>query len=440
MVLATSFRAHIGVISAVNAVFSPVLGDLRQDLAAHRMDPPHKAPHVRAYAIEAEDKVRKSLLRRAEASLIARLVGEMLENETLVHDTSTGKPRPACPGDFALLSRAWEPLDAYGEALSAAGIPSVHAGGGDLMQTREAKDALALLRFLTEPEEDEVALAALLRSPFFALDDRLLTEVAAHRESGASWWRLVRESSRDHPQLAEPVEILNELFRARRVESPADLLAFADRLTGYTAVIANLPGAERREADWRGFRELVRDLERGFEDVFAVMHWLRSILDAGVQVPRPPLEAGNTVTLTTVHGSKGLEWPVVVLPDLDRRVPPDSGQVLFNPAFGVSVNLGGDEEKPILHHLISDHKASLREAELRRLLYVALTRTADHLILTTTEPYTHRLCGLTLLRSGLEFAGVDFAPVPFRPQDARPPELPAPTPTTPSHLLTQPIT
>jgi ATP-dependent exoDNAse (exonuclease V) beta subunit len=95
--------------------------------------------------------------------------------------------------------------------------------------------------------------------------------------------------------------------------------------------------------------------------------------------------------------------------------------------------------KPVLHHLISDRKASLKEAELRRLLYVALTRTADHLILTTTEASTNRLCGLTLLRPGLELADITIVTVPFHPQDAQPPELPNPTLVSPLRLLTEPI-
>ncbi len=280
---------------------------------------------------------------------------------------------------------------------------------------------------------------ALLRSPFFALDDQLLTELAAHREKGTSWWRLVREASCERPELVEPVSILEQLLDARRLEPPADLLALADRLTGYTAVIANLPGAERREADWRGFCDLVRDLARGSQDAFAVVRWLRQLLEADAEAPRPPLEAGDAVTLTTVHGSKGLEWPVVVLPDLDRRIPPRSEPVLFDPELGVAVDLGDAAEKPVLHRLISDRKAMLEEAELRRLLYVALTRTADHLVLTTTDEGTNRLCGLTLLRPGLALAGIDFITVPFRPQDARPPELPSPTLEPPPRLLVEPV-
>jgi ATP-dependent helicase/nuclease subunit A len=169
------------------------------------------------------------------------------------------------------------------------------------------------------------------------------------------------------------------------------------------------------------------------------VRWLRRLLDADAEVPRPPLEAVDAVTLTTIHGSKGLEWPVVVLPDLDRRVQPRSDPVLYVPELGVSVDVGYDEEEPMLHRLISDRKATLEEAELRRLLYVALTRAGDHLILTTTDRGTNRLCGLTLLRPGLELAGIDFVPVPFHPQDARPPELPSPRPKAPPRLLVEPV-
>ena len=105
----------------------------------------------------------------------------------------------------------------------------------------------------------------------------------------------------------------------------------------------------------------------------------------------------------------------MVLPDLDHRVPPRSDSVLYDTELDVSVDLGDDEEEPGLHRLLYDRKASLEEAEFRRLLYVALTRAGDHLILTSTEAGANRLCGLTLLRPNLELAGIAFIPVPFRP-------------------------
>jgi ATP-dependent helicase/nuclease subunit A len=215
-------------------------------------------------------------------------------------------------------------------------------------------------------------------------------------------------------------------------------LKFADRLTGYTTVLANLPRVERREADWRGFRELVRDLERGADDGFVVVRWLRQLYEAGVEIPRPPLEAGDVVSIMTIHAAKGLEWSVVVVPDLARGYP-QSSSVLSDPELGVTVTFGEDEGEPVLYRLIADRKARSREAEARRLFYVACTRARDHLILTSTEGTTNRFCGLTLLQPGLEIADVSCSPIPFCSEDAQPPELPVPSPRTPPRSLLEPV-
>ena len=435
VVLATSFRGHSELVGVLNAVFSSMLGEMRQDLEAHRQQPPHEAPHVRAYAVESEERVPKARLQRAEAAHIARLLREMLDQGLLVGDGSTGASRPIRPGDVAVLSRVWAPLEAYGDALAAAGIPSVHAGGGNLLETREAKDGIILLRFLADPNDD-LALVAVLRSPFFAVDDLLLHELAQERGRDViTWWKLVQESEGLHLDAAK--EVLGELLAKRPLEPPTTLLQLADHLTGYTAVIANLPGAERREADWRGFRELVGDLERGADDAFTVVRWLRQLHEGGAQIPRPPLEAGDAVSLMTIHAAKGLEWPVVVIPDLARAMPPSSGAVAFDPEMGVSVDFGEENGQPALHRLIRDKKARLEEDESRRVFYVAPTRARDHLILTCTG-LTERLCGLTVLQPGLELAGIPVSPVPFDPRDAQPPELPSPLPTEPAGLLLAP--
>lgn len=436
VLLARSFRSHSGLLGVLNAVFSSVLGKLRQDLEAHRQEPPHEGPHVRAFAIEPEGRVGKAALQRAEAAHIARLVGKMLNEEVLVSAGAVQMSKPIRAGDVAILSRVWAPLEVYGEALAAAGIPSVHAGGGNLMETREAKDGLALLRFLADVSDD-LALVTLLRSPFFTLDDRLLHGLAKVRGKGDWWWTLLREA--DDPRLVPVREVLEELLAARRVEPPTALLQLADRLTGYTAVISNLPGAQRREADWRGFGELVRTLEHGADDVFTVVRWLRQLHEAGAEVPRPPLEAGDAVSLMTIHAAKGLEWPVVIVPDLARSISPSFGAVVFDPDLGVAINFGEDGGESALYHLIIDRKIQLQEDEVRRIFYVAPTRARDHLILTSTDGETMRFSGITLLRPGLDLAGVTFSPVAFHAEDALPPELPSPVPAVPPRLLVEPL-
>jgi ATP-dependent helicase/nuclease subunit A len=435
VVLATSFRGHSELVGVLNSVFSSVLGERRQDLEANRQEPPHEAPHVRLYAVEAEGRVPKAQLQRMEATHIARQLREMLDQGTGIYDAAASTSRPLRPGDIAILSRVWAPLEIYGDALAADGIPSVHAGGGNLLETREAKDAIALLRFLADPNDD-LALVAVLRSPFFAMDDRLLHGLAQEREKGVTWWQLLQEA--DAPQLDTVKEVLGKLLSKRRLEPATAVLRLADHLTGYTAVIANLPGAERREADWRGFVELVGDLERGSDDTFTVIRWLRQLHEAEAQVPRPPIEAGDAVSLMTIHAAKGLEWPVVVIPDLARAMPSSSGAVAFDPELGVSVDFGEEGGQPALHHLIRDKKARLEEDETRRVFYVAPTRARDHLILTCTG-LTERLCGLTVLQPGLEIANIPVSSVTFDSRDAQPPELPSPSPAEPAGLLLAPV-
>lgn len=413
-VLSTTFRCHGPLTNTLNATFSPILDELHQNLIASRAEPPHPSPHVRLFAIEAADKVRKAARERAEAAHIADAVLGMVEKGVLIYDGD--RERPAEPGDFAVLSRTWSPLDGCGEALSAVGIPSIHAGGGDLLETREAKDGEVLLRFLSDPEDD-LALVALLRSPFFAVEDPTLHEISLNRQDGESWWEAVRSANGASDSLSTAREVLEGLLNRVETETPTALLASADRATGYTAVIANLPGSERRKADWRGFVELVRGLEIGHGSVFSVVRSLGRMHGAGVAVPRPVVEAAGAVSLMTIHSAKGLEWPVVIVPDLSRGPRSDSPAVLFDPDLGVGLKFGEDlvpdGDLPVVYSVIEDRRARQREAEDKRLFYVALTRARDHLILTTTDLDTQKACGMTLLRPGLEAAGVEAASVPF---------------------------
>ena len=97
-----------------NSMFIPVLGDMHQDLEAHREQPPHQGPHARAFAVEAQEKVPKPKLQRTEAAHVARLVREMLDGRVTVYDDDTGIHRPVRPGDVALLSRVWAPSKSMG--------------------------------------------------------------------------------------------------------------------------------------------------------------------------------------------------------------------------------------------------------------------------------------------------------------------------------------
>ena len=278
VVLATSFRGHSELIGVLNAVFSSVLGEMRQDLEAHRQEPPHEAPHVRAYAVESEGRVPKALLQRAEAAHIARLLREMLDagggrvrryrrhvqaRTAGGHSHTLPRVGPArglrgCP------RRGRHPFGARRR-----GQPAGDAGG----QGRDRPPALPRGPD-RRPGAGRRAPQPLLR-PGRPAAPRPGRRSARRAPRGGNWY-----SESDDPRLDAAKEVLGDLLTKRRLEPPTALLQLADHLTGYTAVIANLPGAERREADWRGFGELVGDLERGADDAFTVVRWLRQLHEA----------------------------------------------------------------------------------------------------------------------------------------------------------------
>lgn len=452
VVLEQSFRSHDALMSGFNRVFAAVLGELHQDLQAAR-EPAGDGPHLRFVPIEKAKGAHRAQRVVAEAHAIAGIIGDLVERGTPIYDKATGTHRPAQYGDVAVLARTWKPFDTYAEVLPALGVPAVHSGGGSLLDTREAKDGIALLRFLADPKDD-IALVALLRSPFFAIDDRTLHDLALHdlaraKDKDTPWWEALKGraslggedvgnaaaeasgglavlSAEATERLGRALLVLGRLLARKREAAPSRLVQQADEATGYGAVLANLPGARRRLADWRGFAALVRELEHGNEDVFAVARRLRRLVDNEVEVPRPVLHADDAVTLMTVHRAKGLEWPVVVVADLagngGNRTPP----VLLEPALGVAMKLeddDGEAVEPCLYTILKARRKEREEAEERRILYVALTRARDRVVLTADRPDGGQL---ETLGDGLEAAGVVPEIVPYDAASTIIPDPPVP--------------
>ncbi|ANV85832.1 hypothetical protein AWQ21_14975 (plasmid) [Picosynechococcus sp. PCC 7003] len=394
--LTTSFRTHDSLVNNINTVFRPVLADLHQDLDAHRQDDPHPAPHLEFYVLK--EKMAIVDARTVEARQIAQHIYEMLSQEITIWDKATRKLRAIAPKDIAILSRTWDPLEIYSQALAQWQIPFLQTSGGNLLDTHEVLDGLSLLQFIANPYDD-LALVAILRSPFLTLSDRLLYELRPHGKD-QKWWSCLKESKQ--PAVKQRVAILQQLLRQRNILSPSQLLQLADKLTGYSAVIANLPQAERRLADWQGFLELLRSLEQGTADVLSVVRRLQRFQRHGVKIPRPPLEAENAVALMTIHAAKGLEWSVVIVPDLTRKQKNNSAAILFDPDFGVALKQRDDQgklQKSVLFQLLEGNQKERETAEAKRVLYVALTRARDRLILTTPQ---QKGGGFDLLQPGLE--------------------------------------
>jgi ATP-dependent helicase/nuclease subunit A len=456
VILSTSFRTHETLINQLNQMFAPLLAENHQDLNAFRPsaslgDNSGTDKSLDRYLqvqvigdpltreggekdAEKPPKPSKANRQRVEAFSLAAKIKQMLDRQTPVFDRQTRQIRPLEPQDIAILTRTWQPLEVYGDALTAIGIPVASAGGGNLLATREAKDAIALLRFLANPQDD-IALVAVLRSPFFAVSDRLLFQIresfsTLESELDPCWWNELQ--TMQFSEFSRPVKVLQQLLKSSQTELPSRLLQHADRLTGYTAVIANLPGAARRLADWRGFGQLVKELEQSTYDLFGVVRRLKGLSEKEVAVPRPILSVKNAVSLMTIYAAKGLEWSLVIVADLSKERPKSYPPIHFDAQLGVAVNSKtplGETQKPVLYRWLEHLQEQRDREEAVRVLYVALTRARDYLILSAAEPYKGEL---NRLQRGLTAANIPTNTIPYTDAKALPPILQ--TPSLPEHL------
>ncbi len=409
VVLTRTFRAHVGLTRAQEPVFEELLGRLHQPLVAARDAPSSGGEYLEFHA--SVGRASSGIRRLNEARVIADIVRGLVAEQTLITDPHTGRPRPVRFGDVAVLARGSAPFQTYSAVLPAMGVPAVEVAGGNLLETREAKDGWAALRFLAD-QADSIALAAVLRSPFFAVDDTALALFARTLPKDAGWW-VHLAAAESAGGLGAARSVLADVLARRFDEVPSRLLQLLDEATGYSAVVANLPGGRRRLADWRAFLGVVRDLEGWHRDAFTVARGLRRIEAAGAALPRPILQAGNAVTLTTIHRSKGLEWPVVFVADLSYEGAGDDSSMVLDPEHGIGVRLAGedgDSLDPAILRLLLDRRSRAAEDEARRLLYVALTRARDRLYLTTSE---RGKGNLAMLEPAIEKAGLTCHEVPI---------------------------
>jgi len=342
-------------------------------------------------------------LRRAEADAIARRCAGIVAHGVRVANARSGIERPARFGDIALLLRSFTDVATYENAFSRAAVPSYTVRGRGFFGCKEVRDLAALLSAIDDPQ-DTIALAAVLRSPLFGLSDQCLLEMAIylgqHRAAVGGRRRLIGslfdDPDENFPWLGIEREsalnarrVLVEL-RAMRERAPlSEILERALELTRFEAVMLSLDRGSQRAANVRKLLDIARDFEAhrffGLED-FA--RHLRRLADEEPREPQAQIvaEAENAVRLMTIHQAKGLEFPIVIVADLGRRPPPNNEKIVMTPEDGLLMcdTVGaGDDELP--NPQIDRYRERIKDqerAESARILYVAMTRARDRLILS----------------------------------------------------------
>ena len=315
-----------------------------------------------------------------EADAVAAEVEALLRQSAPVWDSDLNDTRPIRPSDIAILLRRLANVHLFEQALENHGVSYRTMSGPGFFRRQEVLDLINLVRWLAQPDDD-IALVGLLRSPMFMLDDQTLLLLRTHSPS-ADWLDPLKEPP---PQVDEDArrschsawKILAELRAEAPYASAHDMVEQALAQTGFEAAWGALPGGEQSLANIRKLVGMLRGLSGQSLDEVA-LYLRRRIDDTVAREGQAPLDDLNAVRLLTIHGAKGLEFPVVFVPECDVTRRGTYDFVQWRRDAGISATLSPDldadnnRRRPGFYSYLMKRDTEEDAAEYKRLFYVAL--------------------------------------------------------------------
>ncbi len=422
--LSENFRSRESLLGFVNAVFAPLM---REELGGVAYDEDAKlrfgSPSTRAdFGIAKDSSPRTELLLRfkagrgesaepddesgpdeladlgeteKEARLLARRLRQLRAELHEIWDDEAKKFRPAEWRDMAVLLRAMSgKSEIYAMEFERAGVPLVIARGG-FYDSSEIADLLSLLRLLDNPLQD-VPCIAVLRSPLVGLSLDELAEIRlAAREK--HFWTALNSIQNGKSKiitgpLAKPAKFLERFSRWRKLARQASLSRCLEQVlaeTHYAEWLRTRPRGAQRQANVGRFLNLAQKFDQfQRQGLYRFLKFIEAQRDAEVEPDVAAVGDENAVRLMSIHQSKGLEFPVVAIADLAKPFNQQdrSAEIIFDEELGLCPKVKpphtGRRYPSLPHWLAQRHQRREQAGEELRLLYVALTRARDTLILT----------------------------------------------------------
>ena len=399
ILLSRNFRSRSQVLDAANFVFENVMS---QDLGEMDYGEEEKLYFGGEYYLPRTDcetefhlvdvpmsrgeekTVKRSL---AEMRFIAARIRRLLDDGYPVQEE--GAFRPCRPEDIVVLMRSpsARTLD-FVQALEEQGIPSSADASANFFAAMEIAVVYGLLQIIDNPRQD-VPLISVLRSPLFGFTADRLAQVRAGNPQGDFYTALRADGGTD---CAHFLGVLESLRRAAQDMSVHRLLWHVYNELNVLGIFGAMEGGQERRENLIALFEHARRFESsGYRGVFAFVTQLRRLLEAGREPETVTHSSGGGVRLMSIHKSKGLEFPVVILADLSKKFSVMDFQtpVLVHPSLGLGpmrVDLDRRIQYPTVARQALEQvlKREGRSEELR-ILYVAMTRPCEKLILVDAE-------------------------------------------------------
>lgn len=413
--LAKNFRSRKNILDSANfifkQVFDPSLGDIDYDEKASlvygntgydQFPFPqektellllHSDKDTRTEGMDSfEELTNAQLEARAYAKKIKAWLGHDGEKPMEVYDKDLGRMRPITYKDIVILLRSMSNAPTIVEELKKQGIPVYSELRTGYFQAIEIQVMINMLKVIDNPYQD-IPLASVLRSPIVGLNEEELAQIRL-AQKGATFFEALLETSKGKGQLAEQVKkFLKALTRYRtiaREESLSELIWTIFQETGYYDFVGGIPGGRQRQANLRALYDRARSYEEtSFRGLFRFLRFIERMeeRDKDLGEARALSEQEDVVRIMTIHKSKGLEFPVVIVGEMNKEfnLRDSRGDYITNKYYGLATKYIDLEKRihysTLFHQAVSEvEKRELLSEEIR-VLYVALTRAKEKLVL-----------------------------------------------------------
>lgn len=405
--LGSNFRSRVGVTSCVNYIFRQLMsteaGELEYDdseaLNAAAKYPERDTPDCELHVVT--DKGNRADTLEAQARYVAKYIERTVrEGKMLV--TKGGALHPASYGDFCILLRTAKNVSSvYANALSERGIPVFSPETGGFFEAAEISFILSLLRVLDNPVQD-IPLAAVMLSPLFGFSAGELADIRASAkerlETGETepLYRSVAASADEGSKKAAAfLKKIESLRRLSLTLSAGELVRRVCEETGFDAIVGAMPDGERRRLNVG----LLCDYAEKYEAAgnLGLSGFIRFIdkvarTSGDLATAARPSENADIVRIMTVHQSKGLEFPICILTDMQHTFNErdNTESVLISSSAGLGMKRR-TEDGISVYDTASRRAAVITSermgrSEEMRVLYVALTRAKENLVMVTSVP------------------------------------------------------
>ncbi len=398
IVLAESFRLLTNILCFVNLIFSSIMKKSNQEyevaydeLIKGRKNPAHgKIELILSIPGETDNKskkIKQSELIAGECKMIARRILNLYQTKYQIFDRKEISHNFQFK-DTAILLRSRTHLKQLEECFNKFKIPYLISGGIGFYQTQEIYDFYNYFIFLLN-NHDDVALVGLLRSPFFVVSDSELYEIANISRDNSFWSKfntyVKTELASEYAKRA--AIILNDNINyATRLPIPI-LVHRIFRQTGWLGTISGIDRGEQSKSNVEKLLRIAREFEgKGFSTLFDFVERLKLLISDETREGQADIEdREDAVHILTIHSAKGLEFPVVFVPFLNKIFKYDNPPFIDDKlGFGFKIleETNATKIEPLNYTLLKCHSRLKTEAEEKRIFYVACTRAKDILVLS----------------------------------------------------------